>query len=114
MFNSMTMDASQLRDKRIRIVNTTKSNGAGRTSLCACSCKFAIHYFTSFCFGLVFRLVNTLDTERAFFHHTAAADSYVRIQLIWQRFRTFVITPVEGTYLIRTVVRAVTCTDTTV
>src|SRR5690606_19533588 len=76
--------------------------------------ELAIVHFASFRLGLILCAVDALDAERAFFHDAASSDGHIRVQLIGKRFGTFVVTPVEGTYLVRAVIRAVTRTDAAV
>src|SRR3990172_1914322 len=110
----------QLRDEAIGIVHAAKGDGARRASLRAGGGELTVRHFAALGLGLVLRLMDALDAERAFLHHTAAAGGHIRGELILQSLnglipaRVVKIAPVEGTHLVRAVVGAVTRTHTAV
>src|ERR1044072_564361 len=83
----------------------------------------------AFLLGSQFSILQALYAERTFFHYTAATNHYVRVQyhasqvivhishivqVVFEAVCTVEVSPVKAAYFIRTVVGAVTGTDTTV
>src|SRR5207248_7939216 len=111
----------------VRIVDVTEDDRFGRTSLLACRYYFTVPnralrvrirllQVNFFDFSLNSRSIDALDTERALFHHAAAAHRDIRIS---QRFKTRRLVigeqqEVESPYFVRTVVQAITCPDAAV
>src|ERR1043165_396786 len=120
MVGAARIDGSNLIDLRIRIVQTTKSNGTGRASLCTRRRKFPILHITSLRFGFILCLMNPLNTKRAFLHHTTPADRYIGIHVVMQcvqfRVKTLIVVifPVERAHLIWAVVATITCANAAV
>src|SRR5215213_11742686 len=101
------------------IAQESKFDRVCRTGLCTGSSELTIFHRAPLRFGFVLRLVNALDTERAFLHDTATANCDIRVELVVQWINSLalyfvgmecvncVIAPVELTHLIRTVVGTV-------
>ena len=90
------------------------------------SCELSVFYLAALRLRLILRLVNPLDAEGALLHDTTLTYSNVWIELVVQGKNKLsidfvgmeglgvIIPPVEGTNLVGTIVRAITCAHTTV
>ena len=96
------------------VLQIAEGQGLGRTGLGAGRCDLAVTHRTAFVFCPVFALLNTLDTEGAFFHDTGFTDGDIRVELTIERRRPVGLAPVETPHLIRAVVGAIARTDATI
>src|SRR5580704_19491941 len=100
------MVRTPLQHRAVRIVQIAKSYRAGRTGLGASRDNLAVNQLAILGAGVDFGRRDALDTESAFFHHTHAAHSDVRVELQIKRFRPFRRVPVKSSHLVGTVVLA--------
>src|SRR5260221_5197183 len=131
--------SSCMGDQAFFIIYIPEDDRVGRAGLLAGS-PYILHIFqgTVFFFRFQLAFLQTLNTESTFFHYPSGANRYVRIKhhtgqviihleygriqltycrlvlVVREAVRSRVISPVEAAYLERTVVRAITGTDTTV
>ena len=105
-----------LGDLAVRVVHVAESDRIRRTSRLTSRYDLAITDLTAVFFSLDPGHRDSLRTVRTFLHDAAAADRHFRIthQLVLRRVPILIKEEVETSDLIRTVVRAITCSDTAV
>src|SRR5574343_1068936 len=138
MEDTLTVAFTYLVQFTVGIVGVTEYDSVGRTSLLTSCFHIAVGDHSVLFLRFQFTFLQTLDTERTFFDHTTATYSNIRVQyhageivvhheysiiqgtytflqlVNWEADGSGIISPVKATYFIRTVVRAITGTDTTV
>ena len=112
-------------------VQIAKRDRFSWTRVLTSRCDFVVANFAEFSLGLNLGVLNALDAVSTFLHHTAAANGDFRVhhqvlqiavtrrQLVCARvleecFGVGVVEEVKATYFVRTVVAAITRTDTAV
>src|ERR1044072_2669123 len=120
---------THLVDAAFLVIHVTEYDSVCCACLLTSSFGFTILNGAAFFLGSQFSILQALYAERTFFHYTAATNHYVRVQyhagqvivhishivqVVFEAVCTVEVSPVKAAYFIRTVVGAVTGTDTTV
>src|SRR4030095_16512417 len=85
MTGATAVGSCQYIDLRFRVIQAAKCDRICRAGLCAGGRELTILDLAPFRFGLIFSLMNALDAESAFFHHTPAANGHIGVELVVQR-----------------------------
>src|SRR4029079_12065802 len=106
----------KFRNSTVWVVDIAKNNRIGRARLLTCRLQIAVFDRAVGAFSIDAVLVDPLNAVGALLHHATAADAHIRVahHLVLRRLPILEKQEVEATYLVRTVIRAVSSADTAV